>query len=162
MSAARRRFVAVIGALALAACATFGPRVAAPTVTVVDVRLDRLEAASAWFVASVQLANPNAQEIAVDTLDATLAIEGEPVATAALSAPVRVPANGTAAAEIVARTGIDAILRATANALQRFGTLAPGTSPTLHYVIEGRATLANGLRAPFRRSGELGTRPRSP
>jgi hypothetical protein len=63
-------------------------------VTVTDVRLDRIESVDAYFVAGVLLTNPNAREIAVEALDGTLAVEGETVATAALSAPVRVPAGG--------------------------------------------------------------------
>ena len=146
-------------AVALAACAAFGPRLTPPTITVTDVRLDRLESVDATFVAGIQIQNPNPQELAVEALDGTLAIEGETVATAALSAPVRVPANGSAAAEVVARTGVDAILRAAANAMRRLGALAPGASPTLHYALEGRARLANGVLVPFQRSGELGARP---
>jgi hypothetical protein len=149
----------LVCACALAACAALGPRITPPTITVTDMRLDRIESVDAYFVAGIELANPNPQEIAVETLDGTLAIEGETVATAALSAPVRVPAGGTASAEVVARTGVDAILRAVANAMRRLGAAPPGTSPTLHYALEGQARLANGVQVPFRRSGELGSRP---
>jgi LEA14-like dessication related protein len=149
-------------ALAVASCATFGPRIAPPTVTVNDVALESVEGLQARFVAAVTLANPNDREVAVDALDATLSIEGEPVATATLAAPVTMPANGSADAKIVARTGVDAILRAVAAAMRRLGT--PGapmtTSPALHYVIEGKARFAGGLGVPFRRSGELGPDPR--
>ena len=152
----------LVVALVLSSCATFGPRVAPPTVTVNDVALESLDGLQARFVAGVTLANPNDREIAVDGLDATLSIEGEPVATANLVAPVTLPANGNADAQIVARTGMDAILRAVAATMRRLGT--PGapftTSPALHYVIEGNAHFAGGLRVPFRRSGELGPEPR--
>jgi LEA14-like dessication related protein len=152
---------ALVGALALlvAACAAFGPRVAPPTVTVDDVRLDRIEGAQAWFVAAVTLDNPNEREIAVESLDATLSIEGEAVATATLAAPVTLAAKGTAPAEIAARTGVDAILRAVANAMRRMGTGAGTPSPSLRYALEGNARLAGGLQVPFRRTGELGSRP---
>ena len=156
----RRRLVILVLAMGAGACASFGPRVTPPTVTVNDVRLDRLEGASAWFVASVTLDNPNDRELAVDALDATLTIEGEPVATAGLTAPVTLPARGNAPAEIAARTGVDAILRAVANAMRRIGSGAGAPpSPSLHYTLEGRARLANGLQVPFRRVGELGSRP---
>jgi LEA14-like dessication related protein len=160
LGAVRLSLVAIV--LAVASCATFGPRLAPPTVTVNDVALESLDGLQARFVAAVTLANPNDREVAVDALDATLSIEGEPVATANLVAPVTLPANGTADARIVARTGIDAILRAVAAAMRRLGT--PGapltTSPALHYVIEGTARFGGGLRVPFRRSGELGPEPR--
>jgi LEA14-like dessication related protein len=156
----RRTVVVALLALATGACATFGPRITPPTVTVDDVRLDRLEGATAFFVASVRLDNPNDRDLSVESLDAALTIEGETVATAALAAPVALPARGSAPAEITARTGVDAILRAVANAMRRFGTGAPeAPSPSLHYALEGRARLANGLQIPFRRAGELGSRP---
>jgi LEA14-like dessication related protein len=144
---------------ALAACAALGPRIEAPRVTVVDVRLDRIEGADAWFVAGVDVANPNAQPIAIDAIDATLSIEGQDVATASLTAPVQVAPNGTSSAEIAAHTGIDAILRAVANAMRRMGGGIPGQAPSLHYAIEGKARLGSGLTIPFRRSGELRSRP---
>ena len=156
------RLALAVFAVLVASCATFGPRIAAPTVTVNDVALESLDGAQARFVAGVTLSNPNDREVAVDALDATLSIEGEPVATANLVAPVTMPANGKADARIVARTGIDAILRAVAAAMRRLGT--PGapftTSPALHYVIEGNARFVGGLQVPFRRSGELGPEPR--
>ena len=154
------RRVACALVVLLAACASFGPRIEPPRVSVTDVRLDRLEGADAWFVAQVTLDNPNDREIAVEALDATLTIEGEAVATAGLAAPVTLPAKGTAPAQIAARTGVDAILRAVANAMRRIGNGAGMTpSPSLHYALEGRARLANGLQVPFRRSGELGSQP---
>ena len=156
------RWIALVAlALATSSCATFGPRIAPPTVTVNAVVLERIDGLQARFVAAVTLANPNPREVAVDALDATLSIEGEPVATAALAAPVTLPASGTASAEIVARTGVDAILRAVSAAMRRLGTEgAPSTaSPALHYSIEGDARLAGGLRVPFRRTGELGSQP---
>ncbi|HSV19677.1 MAG TPA: LEA type 2 family protein [Casimicrobiaceae bacterium] len=158
-SALRRRILAGVPAIVLAACANFGPRVAPPTVTVNDVRLDRIEGAQAWFVAGVTLDNPNEREIAVESLDATLSIEGEAVATASLAAPVTLPAKGSAPAEIAARTGVDAILRAVASAMRRMGTGGGTPSPSLRYALEGSARLAGGLAVPFRRTGELGSRP---
>lgn len=162
-SHALRSTLAIVAlALAMTSCATFGPRLAPPTVTVNEVALESLDGLQARFVAGVTLANPNDREVAVDALEATLAIEGEPVATANLVAPVTLPANGKADAQIVARTGMDAILRAVAAAMRRLGTpgLPMTTSPALHYVIEGNARFAGGLRVPFRRSGELGSEAR--
>ena len=164
MHAHRLRSVAMGGlALLVVACAAVGPRITPPTVTVADVRLDRLEGVDAWFVAAVTLDNPNDRELAVESLDATLAIEDEVVATAGLTAPVTLPAKGSAPAEIAARTGVDAILRAVANAMRRIGSGAGASpSPSLRYALEGRAKLANGLQVPFRRTGEVGSRPTAP
>jgi LEA14-like dessication related protein len=146
---------------ALAGCAAFGPHIEAPRVSVVSVRLDRIQGPDAWFVASVELANPNPRTIAVDAIDANLSIEDQTVATASLTAPVEIAANGTASAEVAARTGMDAVLHAVANAMRRMSGAAPGSPTTLRYEISGTARLAGGLQVPFRRSGELGTRPAS-
>jgi LEA14-like dessication related protein len=129
-------------------------------VAVLDVRLDRLEGPDAWFVANVELANPNDREVALDALDATLAIEEQPVAQAALVRPVTLPPLGKANAEIAARTGVDHLLRAIASAMRRLGSeRGPAMAPSLRYRLEGTARLQGGLRVPFRRSGELGSRP---
>jgi LEA14-like dessication related protein len=160
---ARHRGAVSLLALLLAACAAFGPRLEAPHVRVVSVGLDRIESANAWFVATVELTNPNARDIEVEALDATLAIEGQVVASAALVAPVHVPANGSALANIGARTGVDAILRAVASAMQRLGgAQSPGLTPSLRFVLDGTARLSNGLSVPFHRAGELGAQPAKP
>ncbi len=85
----------------------------------------------------------------VDALQGRLAIEGENIAQAALaSSPVRIPAHGTARAEMVAHTGMDAVLRAVAAAMRRGATIvAPGARPTLRYAVEGSATLERRLSA---------------
>jgi len=132
-----------------------------PTLTIDDVRLDRVESLNAVFVAGATLTNPNARELAVDALDATLTIEGEKVASAMLAAPVVLPANGQAHAEIVARTGIDAVLRAVASAMTRPSGSGTRPSPSLRYELAGEAKLASGLRVPFRRSGEVASQPRA-
>jgi hypothetical protein len=105
---------------------------------------------------------PQDRDLVVDALQGTLAIEGESVAQASLAAaPVHLPANGTARAEMNAHAGMDAVLRAIAAAMRRGAMiLGPGERPALRYTIEGSAVLAGGARVPFRRSGELGE-PRS-
>jgi len=142
----------------LAACAGLGQRLEAPKVEVVGVRLDRVFDASAQFGVIVELTNPNPQSLDVEGFDAALAIEGEVVATAALVAPVRVPANGTARAELAAQSGVDVLVRAAIAAMRRGATVVPGHGPSLRYAIEGTATFNGGLRVPFVKSGELGGR----
>jgi hypothetical protein len=138
----------------LAGCA-MAPSIAAPRVGVKAVSLDRLEGADAYFTVQVDLDNPNARALAVDALDATLAIEGEPVAHATLVAPVVLPASGSASATLSARTGIDAVLRATAAAMRRGAGRGGGGLPALRYTVDG-AAVVSGLRIPFSRGGELG------
>ena len=147
----------LVGIVLLAACTALPPR-NPPRIDVVGVTLDRVEGPDAFFSVAITLANDGDDEIVVDALQGALAIEGERVAEAALTTrPVRVPPHGGANAELVARTGMDAVLRAVAAAMRRGGGIAAaGARPTLHYAIEGSATLNGGFRLPFSRSGDIG------
>jgi LEA14-like dessication related protein len=147
---------ALVVVLGVAACASMA-RIEAPKISVTSVELARLDGPDAYFDVTVQLQNPNQREMAVDALDVSLAIEGERVAQAALTSPVRLPARGDATATLSARTGMDAVLRAAAAAMRRGAALS---TPTLRYMIEGEALIGTS-HYPFSRSGELGTRPRT-
>ena len=144
-------------ALVIGACASLALR-DPPRIDVVSVALDRVEGANALFTVRVRLTNRIADDLVIESLTGTLSIEGENIAQASLgNPPVRLPGNGTAEADMTARTGMDAVLRAIANAMRNGAMLlAPGARPTLHYAIEGSAKLAYGLRVPFRHAGELG------
>src|SRR5579864_7326309 len=158
MNRALGRVVVLAFTLVLAACASLALR-NPPRIDVVGVSLDRVEGADAFFRVDVLLTNQIADDVVIDALQGTLSIEGVNVAQAALAAPVRIPANGSAHAEMTAHTGMDAVLRAAAEAMRHGAMIvAPGARPVLHYTIEGSATLAGGARLPFTRSGELGER----
>ena len=147
------------GLVLVAACAAL-PLRTPPRIDVAGVMLDRIEGADAFFSVTVSLANDSEDDLVVDALQARLVLEGERVAEASLAtAPVRIPARGSASAELFARTGMDAVLRAVA-AVMRRGGAGGGALPTLQYAIDGNATLNGGLRLPFSRSGELGERKR--
>ena len=143
-------------ALAVAACAGLGQRLEAPKVDVVGVRLDSVQDARALFGVIVDLSNPNPQPLDVEAFEAALAIEGEVVATASLVAPVSVPANGSARAELAAQAGVAVLVRAAVAAMRRGAVTAPGRAPSLNYAIEGSAVFNGGLRVPFAKHGELG------
>ena len=153
--------VAGMAVLVVAACASLPPRTL-PRVDVVGVALQRIEGPRAFFGVTLQLTNDGDSDIVIDAMDGTLSIESEDVARADLvSKPVRVPAHGSARAEMAAQTGMDAILRAVAAAMRRGSTLvAPGARPTLRYAVAGTATLGGGYRLPFSRSGEMGDAPK--
>lgn len=148
-------------ALLLGACATLTLR-NPPNIDVTAVALDRVEGPDAYFSIDLVFTNRVDEALEIDALDATLAIEGEEVAQARLAnGPVRLPAKGTANAQMTAHTGMDAILRAVAAAMRRGATLlTPGAHPVLHYTLQGSATLAGGGRFPFTKNGELGERQR--
>jgi hypothetical protein len=151
------RVVLLACVLALGACATLALR-NPPRIDVTGVALDRVKGPDAYFTVDLALNNRVDKALVIDALEGSLAIEGEAVAQARLvNGPVHLPANGTASAQMSARTGMDAILRAVASAMRRGATLlAPGARPVLHYTLSGSATLAGGGRFPFAKSGELG------
>jgi len=154
----RRRALAILLlVVAFAGCTSLPPR-NPPHIDVVGVALERVEGPQAFFGITLQLTNDGDADIVIDALEGVLAIEGEKVAQASLTTPpLRVPAHGTARAEMRAQTGMDAMLRAIAAAMRRGATLvAPGTRPTLRYSIAGSATVGGGYRLPFSREGEIG------
>jgi hypothetical protein len=159
-SAWPRARVAVIAlALIVAACGSLALR-NPPRLEIVAVQLDRVQGADAYFGIDVLLTNQGSDELVIDALQGTLSLEDEKIAEATLvTAPVRIPANGSAPAQLVARPGMDAVLRAVTAAMRRGATIvAPGAHPVLHYTLDGTAKFAGGARMPFRRSGELGER----
>jgi len=146
-----------IVALVLGGCGALPPR-NPPRVDVVAVELSRVEGPTAYFAVTLQLANDGDDVLVIEAMQGALAIEDETIAQAILAAtPIRVPAHGTARAELTAQAGMDAMLRAIAAAMRRGSTLvAPGGRPSLRYSITGSATLGGGYRLPFSRSGAIG------
>ena len=149
------RLAPLICATLLAACVD-APRLTPPRVAVESVRVDRINGTEASFVVTLNLTNPNARGIAVDAIDATLAIEDVPVGNATLKSPLRLPANGDATATLQARAGLAAVLRIGADIAQRAqeqkGT---GQATQVRYAVSGTATLEGGWSIPFSRSGEF-------
>ncbi len=147
---------ALLCALALIAGCASVPR-HPPRIDVTEVRIDRIAGPDAYFTVAISLANPDGDDVVINALEGSLAIEGERVAEATLNSPVHVPAGGRAQAELSTHAGMDAVLRAVAAAMRRGASSAtPGARPTLHYAIAGRATLANGAQLPFGRTGDIG------
>ncbi|HLX27599.1 MAG TPA: hypothetical protein VKV24_03805 [Casimicrobiaceae bacterium] len=147
--------------LLIAGCATL-PIANPPSVEVTGVALDRVEGPDAYFNVDLTLESHSDRELVIDALDGTLRIEGEDIAQAKLAdGPVHLAAHGTASATMTAQTGMDALLRAVANAMRRgAGLSTPGAHLTLKYALEARARIAGGGRFTFRREGDLGERKR--
>ena len=147
-----RAAVAVVLAVALAACAAMGPKLAAPEIVGANVRVVQVNLPEVTMAIDLTLSNPNAVEIVVRTFDARISLEGERIATASLSAPVTMPANGTADVTLSARGDAAATLAGVGRAL--------GSARAMRYEIAGDVTLGDGSRYPFVRRGETsGARP---
>ena len=148
------RVILPLSAAVLAACAD-APRLELPRVAVDSVRLERMTGATASIVVTLNLANPNAREIAVDAIDANVTVEDVPVGSATLTTPVRLPANGEATATLQARAGL-VVLRLAADIAQRAQEQkGSGQATRVRYAVSGTATLEGGFPIPFSRSGEF-------
>ena len=147
-----RAAVAVVLAVALAACAAMGPKLAAPEIVGANVRVVQVTLPEVTMAIDLTLSNPNAVEIVVKAFDARVSLEGERIATASLAAPVTMPANGTAQVTLTARGDAAATLAGVGRAL--------GSARAMRYEIAGDVTLGDGSRYPFVRRGETsGARP---
>lgn len=142
----RRIALSLLLAAALAACAALGPRLASPEVVGANVRVIRVALPEVTLAIDLELSNPNPVEVVVQGFDARIALEGERVATAALAAPVTMPANGTASVSLSARADAAATLAGVGRAL--------GSGRAMRYEISGDVTLGDGSRFPFVRRGE--------
>ena len=157
----RRRIALFIAATALLAACAGVPKLAPPSVAVSSVTVNRASAGFAGFAVVLSLANPNDRDIAVDAIDAALTIEGVPIGSAVLAAPVRLPARGEAGATLDTRASLDAMARVAAQiALQADERRADPAGPVVRYTISGVATLEGGLAIPFSHSGEIQLRGR--
>jgi LEA14-like dessication related protein len=147
-----RAAVAPVLAVALAACAAMGPKLAAPEIVGANVRVVQVNLPEVTMAIDLTLSNPNAVEIVVKAFDARVSLEGERIATASLAAPVTMPANGTAGMTLSARGDAAATLAGVGRAL--------GSARAMRYEIAGDVMLGDGSRYPFVRRGETsGARP---
>jgi len=138
---------AVATALALAAGgSTFAQALLTPRVTLDAVRITRLAANDARFTLFITVENPNEHDLDIDSLEARLAIEGEPFVAGTLAAPVVLAAQAATPVEIDARTTLPAVLAA----FDRFTRL-----PKVRYELSGKAYVYGGIPLPFVRSGDV-------
>jgi LEA14-like dessication related protein len=137
----------LIATAALAtACATIAPKPLPPQVTLDGVRVTRFTLLDTRLSVALTVRNPNAYDLVVRELDATLAVEDERLLTGTLLAPATLTASGDARIEIEARTDFAAIV----SALDRFTR-----QRTVRYELTGTTVVQDGLRLPFSRRGEL-------
>ena len=141
------RHGASLALIALAAgCAVLSPKPLPPRVTLEAVRVTRLAVTDARFTVTLAVHNPNAYDLAVNALDARLAVEGEPLLDGRLAAPAVFAAGTATRIDIEARTTLAAVAMAWERISRR---------PVVRYEVTGTAVVQDGLRLPFARSGEL-------
>jgi LEA14-like dessication related protein len=138
---------AIVGCAAfLVACAFLPPRPLPPKVEFVGVRVGRLNLADLRLRMMLDVHNPNAYALRVESIDAEIAVSGVPLANASLPSAVALPPAAVTRVELDLRTGLDKL----AVAIER----SPGPGP-VPYEITGIAVVQDGMRLPFTRRGEL-------
>jgi LEA14-like dessication related protein len=133
-------------AVALAACTSLVPRPIAPEVALDSVTAMAIGAQGARARVRLLVRNPNGYDLAAESLDYTLTIDGRRMASGALARPVTLTANAVTPVDLDVLTDLEVL----GNSLDRAARRG-----ALPYEIEGEVVLGNGTRLPFRRRGEF-------
>lgn len=138
--------IAFLASVAAAGCASL-PRPSPPEVVGARVRVADARLPEVRLAVDLVMRNPNARDLAVDGLEATLALDGEVVGRGALAQPVLLPAHGDARIPLDVRGDASRLLARVGAAL--------GAARPLGYEVRGTVALRDGSVVPFRRDGRL-------
>ena len=145
----RLRWLPLLWALAaLAGCALFVSRLAAPRLAIVNIQVRRADFWQQHLKVRVRVRNPNSLNLAVKSISYALDIAGQRLATGTCAQGFTVPAHGSA----------EFNTEVTANMAGALLTLlAQGRDRPVHYRLTGRVELAHGwLRSlPFDERGSF-------
>jgi LEA14-like dessication related protein len=133
-------------ALTQVACASLAPRPAPPQVALDSISAFAVGAAGAQARIRLSVQNPNGYDLAVESLEYTLTIDGRSLGAGALAHPVTLAANAATLVDLDVAADLDVLGKSLDRAVRR------GALP---YELEGRVVLANGMRLPFHRHGEF-------
>jgi len=133
-------------AMLLAACATLAPKPLPPQVALDSIRVTRFTAFDTRLLIALKVHNPNAYDLTVSDLEATLGVEDERLLTGQLSAPATLIAAGDTRVEIEVQTDFGAMARVLERVTQQ---------RSVRYDVTGSAVVQDGLLLPFSRHGEL-------
>ena len=140
--------MAALAFAALAACASFGTRLAAPKVSVESISVGGIQGADAMVTLSLRVENPNAIELMVQSLQFGLSVNDIALTHGATAQGETIAAGGYAVVQLETRTNMKAVL-------QVIALSASGRVSSLQYALDGEAVVQNGIRLPFARRGEI-------
>jgi len=145
--ATRRTLLAYCCALLLAsACTGMRSKIEPPQITLESVRLVRIVEGKADLSASLRLANRNDFELAIDTIEFDLLLDGRPAVSSRTVHIDALPPGGEAKVDLAGRIDVAAV----ATALMTLGSQLP-----VPYALTGTVTLKNGTALAFSRKGEV-------
>lgn len=137
------------GAVALfaVACAPLTrPKIDPPGVTLESVRIVRIAQGKAILSLSLRVTNPNSVDLAIDSAEVAVTLDGQPAASVHSVHIDPLPAGGEAKVELAGQIDVVAV----ATALMAFAALVP-----VEYTLAGTATLHNGAVLPFAHKGNI-------
>jgi LEA14-like dessication related protein len=133
---------------ALAACAGFGVRLAAPKVSVEAISVGGIRGNDAVVTLSLRVENPNAIELSLQSLSFGLSVNDLALTSGTTVEGKTITAGGSAVIDIQTHTDINAVL-------QLITLSANRRVPSLQYALDGEAIVQNGIRLPFSRRGDI-------
>jgi LEA14-like dessication related protein len=140
--------------LLLSGCATMGPSMEKPTITVTDLRAGEVKALEAIFILELRVMNPNDFPLDIRGLNCDLQIDGKRFASGISDAQQEVPAFGTATVPVTVYASmfemVSSVIQILQNTDQSKGNMKP-----LQYELAGKVRLGGHGSVPFESKGEL-------
>ncbi|MDQ6618815.1 MAG: LEA type 2 family protein [Pseudomonadota bacterium] len=138
--------IAVLACGMLCGCAGVITRPLPPKVDVQGMQTVVLPGGETRFRVRLNVHNPNAYDVAVQAIEATIRIEEQPIATADLPQPVVLRGDSDTQVDVDARPDFSALAGAFDRVLRRFKAA---------YQVTGYAVIQDGMRLNFDKRGEL-------
>jgi hypothetical protein len=149
---ARRRFLQLFAALALAGCAGVPVGLKPPEVSVADISLIGGGLLEQRFIVRLRLINPNNRDISIEGVSFRLDLADHEFARGVSSRPVKLPRLGEATMDVEAVTRLADVLGL---ARGRDGKAAPDLAGAISYHLSGQLATGRYVELPFERKGEL-------
>lgn len=127
--------------LALAGCASLGPKLEAPTLKVLDVKIIKGDFFEQQLAVRMQVQNPNDRELAIQGVTYTLELGGEELGRGLSGSRFVLPARGQAEFDMQVTVNLAGTLFKLAEQARRAG----GRPDEVVYRLRGEVRLSRGL-----------------
>ncbi len=141
----------------LSGCATMGPGIEKPTISVTDLQLQEVKALEAIFMLELRVMNPNDFPLDIRGINCDLKLDGKRFATGLSDIRQEVPPFGTATVPVTVYASMFDMVSSVIQMLQDVDQQR-GPAQPLHYELAGKVRLGNhgGTRSvPFLSEGEI-------
>lgn len=142
-----------LGLLLLAGCASLAPKLEAPSLKVLDVKVIKGDFFEQQLAARMQVQNPNDRELSVQGITYTLELGGQELGRGLSGSRLVLPAKGQAEFDMQVTVNLAGTLFKLAQEAQRAG----GRPEEIRYRLRGEVRLSRGLirNVPFDEQGTL-------